>query len=58
VGHRFDDERIVVRFSIRKRNFSSLHSVQTGSLADPASYPIDFGDFFTRIKWPGRETYH
>lgn len=58
VGHRLDNARIGVRFPVRIRNYSFLHSVQTCSLPNPASYPMDTGYLFREIKWPGRETYH
>jgi hypothetical protein len=39
------------------RNFS-LHCVQTGSLAHPASYPVGTGGYIPEVKLPGREADH
>jgi len=41
-----------------ERDFYLLRNVQTGSGAHPASYLMDKGGFFPRIKRPGREFYH
>jgi hypothetical protein len=46
-----------VRFPAGK-NFFLLHSVQTGSGADPASYSIGTEALSPGIKWPGREADH
>jgi hypothetical protein len=48
-----------VRFPTGER-FSLLHSVQTGSGAQPASNPIQWvpGILFRGVKQPGRETNH
>jgi hypothetical protein len=40
------------------RYFYLLHSVQTGCRAQPASYPVDTGETFPRVKRPGREASH
>jgi hypothetical protein len=39
----------------RTRNFSILHSFQTGSGAHPASYPMGTEGSFPGVKRPGRE---
>jgi hypothetical protein len=39
-----------VRFPTWARHFSLLHSVQTGSGAHPASYPMGTGDFSSCVK--------
>jgi hypothetical protein len=40
------------------QNFSLLHSVQTGSGANPAFYPMRTGSFSVRVKRPGCEANH
>jgi hypothetical protein len=40
------------------QEFSLLHVFQTGSVAHPASYPMDTGGSFLGVKLPGLETYH
>jgi hypothetical protein len=52
-----DDRGPGVRFPAGAGNFS-LHRVQTGSGAHPASYPMGNRGFFLGVKRPGRETYH
>jgi hypothetical protein len=42
-----------VRFPVIVRDFRLLHSVQTGSVAHPASYPVGAG-----VKLAGREADH
>jgi hypothetical protein len=44
--------------SIFVRHFSLQYSVQTGSGAQPASYPVVTGGFSLRIKWQEREADH
>jgi hypothetical protein len=38
----------MVQFLVEARDFSLLYSVQTGSVADPVSYPIGSGVLFPR----------
>jgi hypothetical protein len=40
------------------QEFSLLHSIQTGSGAHPASYPISTGDLSPGVKLQGREADH
>jgi hypothetical protein len=40
------------------KTFSLLHSVQTGTQAHPASYPIGTGAISPGVKRPGREADH
>jgi hypothetical protein len=40
------------------QEFPLLHVVQTGSGAHPASYPMETGDSFPGVKWPGREAHN
>jgi hypothetical protein len=40
-----------------ERDFS-LHSIQTGAGAHPASYPVDTAALSTEVKWPGHEADH
>jgi hypothetical protein len=47
-----------VRFLAGARYFSLLHSVQTGSGAHPASYPIGSRGALPGAKRPGREADH
>jgi hypothetical protein len=47
-----------VRFPARARNFVLLHSVQTGSKAHLASYPMSTGSTFPGVKRSGREADH
>jgi hypothetical protein len=42
----------------RGRDFSLLHSVQTGSGAPPAYYTVGVGRFFPGVKLLGREAEH
>jgi hypothetical protein len=46
------------RFSVRAKNLSLLHSVQTGSGAHAASYPTSTGCSSSRLKRLGREAGH
>jgi hypothetical protein len=48
------------RFPAGARDFSLLHSVQTESVAHPASYPVGTGGGgrFHGVKHPGREADH
>jgi hypothetical protein len=46
-----------VRFPAGTRDFSLLHSVQTGSGAHPASYIMGTGGYFP-VKLPWREADH
>jgi hypothetical protein len=48
LGYGLDDRGSSVRFPARARNFSLHHRVQTGSGANPASYPMG-----TRGSFPG-----
>jgi hypothetical protein len=47
-----------VQFLARARDFSVLHSVQTGSRVRPASYSVDIVGPFREVKRPGREFDH
>jgi hypothetical protein len=48
-----------IRFSVASKDFSVLHSVQTGSGAYPASYTMGTGGtVLLGIKWPGRDANH
>jgi hypothetical protein len=47
-----------VRFLGGARDFSLLHSVQTGSRAHPVSYPVGTGALSSEVNRPGRETHH
>jgi hypothetical protein len=47
-----------VRFRAESRDFSLLHSSQTGPGARPASYPMDTGGSFPGGKAAGREIHH
>jgi hypothetical protein len=47
-----------VRFAAREIDFFLFHSVQTGSEAHPASYPIGTADPFWEGKRPGRKDDH
>jgi hypothetical protein len=40
------------------KRFSLLYSVETGSGAHPASYPIGIRDYFSGVKRLGREASH
>jgi hypothetical protein len=53
-----DDRGSTVRFPAGARNFSLHQSVQKGSGAHPASYPIGNSDFSLEIKQPRREAEH
>jgi hypothetical protein len=46
LGYRLDDRSFRVRFSAGAGKFSLHHSVQNGSGAHPASYPMDARDSF------------
>jgi len=50
------DEICTVTLTVTKR--ISLHSVQTGSEAQPASYPMGTVGSFLRVKRQGREADH
>jgi hypothetical protein len=41
-----------------RENFYLLHSVQTSSWANPASYPVGTGGSFPWLKGPEREAHH
>jgi hypothetical protein len=47
-----------VRSQVEARSFCFLHSVQTGSEAHSASYPVDTEGSFPGVKRPGREADH
>jgi hypothetical protein len=47
-----------VRFPVGARDFSLLHSVQTGSGARPPSYPMGTRGFFPATKRLGHEVNH
>jgi hypothetical protein len=53
-----DDRMIGIRFPTGAGNFSLRHSVQTGSRAHSASYPIVAGALSLGVKRPGREADH
>jgi hypothetical protein len=42
----------------RAKDFSLLHSVQTGSGAHPIFHPMGTGGSFSGVKWKGREDHH
>jgi hypothetical protein len=42
----------------RVKDYSLLNVVQTGSEAQPASYPMDTGTLSPGVRRPGRETDH
>jgi hypothetical protein len=44
--------------SWKRQDFSLLHSVQTGSGAHPAPYPMDTGGASPGVKLPGHEADH
>jgi hypothetical protein len=52
-----DDREIKVRVPIESE-FSLFHTVQTVSVAHPASYPMVTGCFFPRVKRQGCEADH
>jgi hypothetical protein len=45
-GERRVDIRLILKLIFRSREFSLLHSVQTGFGAHPASYPMGHGGDF------------
>jgi hypothetical protein len=45
-------EQMKTRGSLPKRGNTFLHSVQTGTLADAASYAMGIGGFFLGPRWP------
>jgi hypothetical protein len=47
-----------VRFPAEATDCSLLHSIQTGSRAHPASYPMGVGNFSPGVKRPDRDTNH
>jgi hypothetical protein len=47
-----------VRFPAGARDFSLLHSMQTGSGVHPASYPVGTEGSFPGVMRPGREAHH
>jgi hypothetical protein len=58
LGYGLDDLGSRVRFPAGAGNFSLHHSVQNGSEAHPASYPMDTRALTLRAKWSGREADH
>jgi hypothetical protein len=58
LGYGLEDRASRVRFPTGTRNFSLHHSVQNGSGAHPASYPMVTGGSFPGVKRPGREADH
>jgi hypothetical protein len=58
LGYWLDDRGSSVRFPAEAGNFSLHHSVQTGSEAHPASYPMGTTGSFPGDKRPGRESDH
>jgi hypothetical protein len=56
IGYELENRGTGIRFPAGARDFSVLHSVQTGSGAHPSSYPISTGGPFFRGKaawtWP------
>jgi hypothetical protein len=46
------------QFPARERDYSLLHSVQTGSGVHPASYPMDTGALYPGVKPPVHEADH
>jgi hypothetical protein len=48
-----EHERAKVRFSAEARDFSLLHSIQTGPGAHPATCPMGTGGLFLRGKATG-----
>jgi hypothetical protein len=57
LGYGLDDRSSIVRFPQGAENFS-LHRLQNGSGAHPASYPKGTRGSFPRVKWSGREADH
>jgi hypothetical protein len=53
LGYGLDDRGSGVRFPAEAGNFSLHHSVQNGSGAHPASYPMDTRDSFLGGKTAG-----
>jgi hypothetical protein len=47
-----------VRLPAGTRNFSLLHSVQTGCRSHASSCRMGVGSVFPWVKWPWRETVH
>jgi hypothetical protein len=47
-----------VKFLARARDFSLLHSIQTGSRADPAFYATDTGTLSLVVVWQRCEAAH
>jgi hypothetical protein len=58
LGYGLDDRGSRVPFPAVAGNFSLHHSVQNGSGAHPASYPMSARGFSLRVKRPGREADH
>jgi hypothetical protein len=58
LGYGMDDRGSRFRFPAGAGNFSLNHSIQNGSEAHPASYPMVPGVISLRVKRPGRETDH
>jgi hypothetical protein len=52
-GYRLDVRGVAVRVPVGSRMFSSIHIVQTGSGAHPASYPMVTGGSFPGGKAAG-----
>jgi hypothetical protein len=55
LAYQLDDRGGGVRFPAWAGNFSFHHSIQTGSEAHRASYPVDTKGSFLGVKRPGRE---
>jgi hypothetical protein len=56
-GYGLDDRGVALGFPVGER-FSPLRLVQTGSVALPASYPMDTGGFSLGVKRPGHKAVH
>jgi hypothetical protein len=54
-GYGLDDQGLIPG---RGRKLSLCHSVQTGCGVHPASYPLDMGVSFHRVKWIDHEGDH
>jgi hypothetical protein len=57
LGYGLDDRNCMIRFAAGARNFSHYHRIQTGSGANPVSYPIGTGGgaLSLGVKRPERE---
>jgi hypothetical protein len=47
-----------IQFLTRKRDFYLLHSIQKGSRAHPATYPMGMVVLYQVVMWPEQEVEH